>query len=290
MSSRALMSLVLLLLLTVLGGCAASSSVQVLENRQIVSGIVFDPAHAVVIEGDNGDIKVRRVDGGSVHVRADIRANGAARLAAVQVVMQTDAAGTLSIRVQWPIGWRKPGEAATLEVDLPGCAALTVNTGNGGIDVAGLACPAVLSSGNGEISLADHAGSAEISTSNGYVTAERVNDACRIRTSNGLVQLRDIGGRISVSTTNGAVEIGLTEDNPGPIDVRTANGGVEIELGTAFTGDLRLETFNGHIRVVGVTGEIDVDEEREWAVIRRGGSDNRSLIRTSNGRIEVRQE
>jgi len=270
------------------GGCAASSTATPFANRQLHAEVPFDPANAVVIEGDSGDVKVRRVDG-PARVRADIRGKGSNRLAAVQVVMQTDRVGALSIRVDWPIGWRQPGEAAILEVDLPGCSALTVHTGNGGIDVAGLGGAAELSSGNGEIILADHAGDVQISTSNGFVQADRIDGACRVRTSNGEVTINDVTARVAIATTNGSVDVRLSELNAGPVDIRTANGGVELEIGDGFTGDLRLETFNGRVRVVGVSGEVEIDDEREWAIVRRGGSENRSLIRTTNGRVEVRR-
>lgn len=286
---RALMYALLFLPPLLLGGCEASNARDAFESRQVEAEVAFDPLKTVTIEGDNGDVTVRRTDASSASVRADIRGKGRARSAAAQVIMQADAAGNLSVRVDWPIGWRLPGEAAVLEVELPGCAGLTVNTGNGGINVTGLNGRAVLASGNGEIAVADHSGDVEISTSNGYVRADRITGECRIRTSNGEVALRDVGGRVSIATTNGAVEVRLTEENPGPLDVRTANGGVEIEIGAAFTGDLRLETFNGRVRIVGVSGDIEADDEREWAVIHRGGSANRSLVRTSNGRIEVRQ-
>lgn len=280
---------VLSLLLPALGGCVVSQVDDSLAHRRVEAEVPFDPARAVTIEGDNGDIRVRRTDTPVALVRADIRSAGQKRLDSVQVVMQTNAEGDLSIRVDWPVGWRLSGEAATLEVDLPGCAGLTVNTGNGAIDVAGLAGRCLVSSGNGEITIADHQGDVEASTSNGYVQVDRVTGECRVRTSNGQVTLSEIGGRLSIATTNGAVEVRLSEGNPGPMDIRTANGSVEVELGSGFTGDLRLETFNGRVRVVDVAGEVEIDDEREWAVIHRGGSSNRSLIRTSNGRIEVRK-
>jgi DUF4097 and DUF4098 domain-containing protein YvlB len=289
MSVRALTCAFVFLLPLLLGGCVVSAVDDSYESRQVEAEVAFDPLSFVTIEGDNGDVTVRRTDTPSARVRADIRGRGQARIAGVQVIMQTNAAGDLSIRVDWPIGWRHAGEAAVLDIELPGCSGITINTGNGGISLTGLGGRAVLASGNGEISVADHSGDVEISTSNGYVEADQVSGGCRIRTSNGEVAIRDVGGRVSIATTNGPVEVRLSEENPGPLDVRTANGGVEIEIGSGFTGDLRLETFNGRVRVVGVSGEIEVDDEREWAVIHRGGSDNRSLVRTSNGRIEVRQ-
>ncbi len=269
-------------------GCAASGGDAPLAHRQIEAEIAFNPACGVVIEGDNGDVRIRRADG-PARVRADIRGKGEQRLAGVQVVMQTDRTGALNIRVDWPIGWRQPGEAATLEVELPGCTGLTVHTGNGAIDVAGVGGEADLHSGNGEILVADHAGSARISTSNGTVQAERIAGECRVQTSNGAVLLTDVAGRVSVVTTNGSVKVELTEDNPGPLDIRTANGRVDLQIGSAFAGDLRLEAFNGRVRVIDVSGHVEVDDEHEWGVIHRGGGDARSLVRTTNGRIEVRQ-
>lgn len=284
----ALCSVIVLVWLCGAAGCVSAARDDSISTRQLETEVPFDPANAVIIQGDNGDVKVRRVDGTAARVRAEVRGKGESRVSAVQVVMQTTATSALSIRVDWPVGWRLPGEAVSMEVDLPGCSALTVHTGNGAIDVAELGGLAVLSSGNGEITVADHAGDVQISTSNGYVQATRIDGECRVRTSNGEVAMIDIAGRVSVSTTNGGVDLRLTDSNPGPIDIRTANGGVEIEIGDGFTGDLRLETFNGRVRILDLTGDIEFDDEREWAVVHRGGSENRSLVRTSNGRILLR--
>ena len=288
MPLRSLVGAILIPIAVLLGGCATATIDEPFDSRQIESEVAFSPDRQVVIEGDNGDVTVRRTDATAAKVRAEIRGKGKSRLASVQVVMQANPDGDLSIRVDWPIGWRQPGEAATLEVELPGCSGLTVHTGNGAIDVTGLAGKAVLDSGNGSVTLSNHSGEVELNTSNGSVEARQIAGACRVRTSNGRVELVDIAGRVSVATTNGAVEATLTEENPGPVDIRTANGAVELQIGQGFTGDLRLETFNGRVRVVGVSGEVEVDDEREWAVIHRGGTANRSLVRTSNGRIEVR--
>jgi len=284
----ALCSAIVILGLLGVGGCVSSAKDVSFALRQLEAEVPFDPSNAVIIQGDNGDVKVRKVDGSAARVRAEIRGKGDSRVSAVQVVMQTTATGALSIRVDWPIGWRLPGEAVSMEIDLPGCSGLTVHTGNGGIDIAELGGAAVLSSGNGEIVVADHAGDVQISTSNGFVQAVGIDGECRVRTSNGEVAVSDVSGRVSIATTNGGVELRLTDSNPGPIDIRTANGGVEIEIGDGFTGDLRLETFNGRVRIVDVTGDVEMDDEREWAVVHRGGSQNRSLVRTSNGRIVLR--
>lgn len=285
---RCALSTMIVLFCLLAVGCASAVRDDSISTRQLETEVAFDPASAVIIQGDNGDVKVRKIDGSAARVRAEVRGKGDRRVSAVQVVMQTTVAGALSIRVDWPIGWRLPGEAVSMEVELPGCSALTVHTGNGAIDVAELGGLAVLSSGNGEILVADHEGDVQISTSNGYVQAARIDGECRVRTSNGEVALTDIAGRVSVSTTNGGVDLRLTDTNPGPIDIRTANGGVEIEIGDGFTGDLRLETFNGRVRILNLTGDIELDDEREWAVVHRGGSENRSLVRTSNGRILLR--
>ncbi len=290
MPYRFLCGLLLIMSVLQLGGCITDTIDDTYGNRLVEAQVEFDPGKSVVVDGENGDITIRRVAGTTAKVRADIRAKGEDRIAAVQVIMQTNLYGDLILRVDWPIGWRQPGEAATIDLELPGCLGLTVHTGNGAIEVSGLGGTAILNSGNGEIAVHDHAGDLEASTSNGTVRAERISGECRVRTSNGQVELNEVAGRVSVATTNGPVEAALTQENPGPVDIRTANGRVELTIGSGFTGDLRLETFNGSIRIDGVRGEQELDDEREWAVVHRGGEDaRRSLIRTTNGRILLRQ-
>lgn len=270
-------------------GCVTTDAQGPMAEQQKVSRVPFSPDRHVRIDGDNGDISVRMASGSEAVVRADVRARTAQRMTAVRVVMQTNEAGDLSIRVDWPIGWRDAGEAAALQVELPGCAGLIVHTGNGHIFVDGLGGEASINSGNGEVSVRGHDGDVEISTRNGAVAAIDIRGACRVRTSNGPVDLRDVRGRVQIVTANGPIEAALSDNNPGPVDIRTANGSVELEIGAAFAGELRMETFNGRVHTRDVRGEIEVDDEREWAVLVRGDSESRSRIRTTNGRIELRE-
>jgi DUF4097 and DUF4098 domain-containing protein YvlB len=280
-------ALFLLLFVVAIAGCAGSSVDEPFSTVQIEAELEFNPERAVIVEGDNGDVTIRHTDSDSVRVRAEIRGRGGKRVAAAHVRMQASEAGDLSIRVDWPVGWRQPGEQTTLQIDIPGCSALTVHTGNGGIDLAGLGGSASLNSGNGVIVVADHVGDIVLSTTNGSVEAARIDGGCRVRTSNGRVEAAEVAGRVSITTTNGAVEVRLTEENPGPTDIRTANGRVDLAIGSGFAGDLRLETFNGRVRIFDVSGDLEFDDDREWAVIHRPGTE-RSLVRTSNGIIVVR--
>lgn len=285
---------ILLLLLAILApcvaGCVATDAAGPPAQRQLVSRIAFSSDRHVTIDGDSGDILVRRAEGTEAVVRADVRARNTQRMDGVRVVLQAGEEGDLSIRVDWPIGWRDAGESAALQVELPGCAGLTVHTGNGHISVDGLGGAAALNSGNGEISVRGHDGDVEISTRNGAVAAADIRGACRVRTSNGPVELRNVRGRVQVVTANGPIEAALSDDNPGPVDIRTANGSVELEIGPAFAGELRMETFNGRVHLRDVRGEIEADEQREWAVLTRGGPEPRSRVRTTNGRIELREQ
>ncbi|MBX3406315.1 MAG: DUF4097 family beta strand repeat protein [Phycisphaeraceae bacterium] len=273
----------------VLGGCVTTDADGPMSQRQAVMRVPFAGDRAVTVEGDNGDIAVRRGEAQEAVITADIRARTARRGESVRIVAQTSPEGDLSVRVQWPIGWREAGEAASLIVELPACAALTVHTGNGSIAVEGLSGEARIDSGNGEVSLKGHQGDAEISTRNGSVELIDHRGACRVRTSNGPVDLRGVTGRVQVVTANGPIEVALSDDNPGPVDIRTTNGSVHLEVGPGFRGETRAESFNGRVRVRVLTGAIEMDDEREWAVVRREGSEPRSRVRTTNGRIDLRE-
>jgi hypothetical protein len=273
----------------VLGGCVTTDADGPMSQRRAVIRVPVPGDRGVTVEGDNGDITVRRGEAQEAVVTADIRARTARRGDAVRILAQTRPEGDLSIRVQWPVGWREAGEAASLLIELPGCAGLTVHTGNGNITVEGLSGEATIDSGNGDVSLRGHQGDAEISTRNGSVDLSDHRGACRVRTSNGPVDLRGVSGRVQVVTANGPIEVSLSDDNPGPVDIRTTNGSVQLEIGPGFRGETRAESFNGRIRIRVLNGAVQMDDEREWAVVRRGGSEPRSRVRTTNGRIDLRE-
>lgn len=286
---RALFMLCVVAQCGVLGGCVTTDAVGPMSQRQTVVRVPFAGDRGVIIEGDSGDITVRRGETPEAVITADIRARSARRGEAVRIVAKTSPEGDLSVRVQWPVGWRDAGEAASLLVELPGCAGLTVHTGNGNITVEGLSGEARIDSGNGDVSLKGHTGDADISTRNGSVELSDHGGACRVRTSNGPVDLRGVAGRVQVVTANGPIEVSLSDDNPGPVDIRTTNGSVQLEIGPGFRGETRAEAFNGRVRVRVGSGTVEIDDEREWAVVRREGTEPRSRVRTTNGRIDLRE-
>lgn len=272
-----------------LGGCVTTDAEGPMAERRAVVRVPFAADRAVTVEGDNGDIAVRRGESSEAVITADIRARTARRGESVRIVTQTSPGGDLSIRVQWPVGWREAGEAASLSVELPGCSGLTVHTGNGSIAVEGLSGHARIDSGNGDVTVRDHDGDAEVSTRNGSVDVADHRGECRVRTSNGLVDLRGVSGRVQVVTANGPIEVSLSDDNAGPVDIRTTNGSVQLEVGPGFRGETRAESFNGRVRVRVSSGHVEIDEQREWAVWRREGIEPRSRVRTTNGRIDIRE-
>jgi hypothetical protein len=84
------------------------------------------------------------------------------------------------------------------------------------------------------------------------------------------------------------VTVVLTDDNPGPVFARSSNGGITLSVGSAYVGLVRAGTSNGPVTVEGVSGAELRTLGRSEAEIRIGGSDEASVLETSNGPVRVR--
>lgn len=267
-----------------LGGCVVSLDSSV-ERKTVSLDIEHVAGSAVDVESQNGSVTVRADDDAeSVSVNAEIRAKTVERLEATKIVASRNGEGALVLRVEWPDNKREGNEGVSFDITLPDAHGVTINTGNGAIELENLAGEARLETSNGRIMVGDHDGEVFANTSNGRIEAREVDGPVRLRTSNGRVIAEDINGPVDIVTSNGAIEVDLEDGVQGACSAKSSNGSITFSAGRAMKASLDLSTGNGKI-IVNRGGETMSFKNSARVELNGGGPT--CTLSTSNGKITV---
>lgn len=256
-----------------LAGCAMSS-ITAKRAQSVVEPHVDGTALEVISR--NGAVEIA-VDPSlrEVLIEANFRASGDtieeadARVASMSI--RTERAGGRLIVAPAITGNWEPNDACSFTIRLPQVNGVSVDTKNGAVTLDGTSGPALLVTSNGPITVSDHAG------------------ALDLRTSNGAVSVTDTTDRVDVTTSNGSVRLSLTDSAPGPVNVVTSNGSVTLSVGPSFAAAFNLRTSNGRITVIDSEGTERVRSSGGLVTTQLGTGGESSTIRTSNGKITIRQ-
>jgi hypothetical protein len=270
-----------------LGGCMITSDSwsSNVERKTVSLDIEHVSGSAIDIESENGSVTVRASDDAqSVSVNAEIRAKTVERLEATKIVASRNSEGALVLRVEWPENKREGSEGVSFDVTLPDARGVTINTGNGRIELENLSGEAKLETSNGRIMVGDHDGPVFANTSNGRIEVDDIDGPVRVRTSNGRVIANDVNGVVDIVTSNGSIQIELEDGVQGPSSAKTSNGSITLSIGGSLKGTLDLSTSNDQI-LVKRAGQTSTFKGKAQVVLNGGGPT--TTLSTSNGRITV---
>lgn len=201
--------------------------------------------------GANGGITVHGWDGPDVRIRATVQAQGEGA-AEAQLKATTITAADGSLRATTA----SRQVSVSFEVFVPRRLALSLRTGNGGIELADL---------QGNIDF---------------------------RAQNGGVSLADLGGQVTGRTLNGGLTIRLGGGKWAGqgLDVATTNGGITWTVPASYSAQFFTSTDNGDIRTIPAlpaTGRRDSHRHQVSATLGSGGQPVRAT--TTNGGIIIEQ-
>jgi hypothetical protein len=200
----------------------------------------------------NGSIRVtgedRRRD---VQVRATVQAwasdEAEAQRIATEVVISSDGV----VRADGPESRGRAGWSVSYEVLVPRETDLTLESQNGGIEIAAVSGDLSFETQNGGISLDGVAGNVRGRTTNGGVDATLTGDTWE-------------GSGLDLKTTNGGVRLRVPDDYSARLETGTVNGGIDIDFPVTVQGDIgkslsttlgkggalvRVTTTNGGVRI-----------------------------------------
>jgi DUF4097 and DUF4098 domain-containing protein YvlB len=242
----------------------------------------------------DGTIQVRSWDRNEVLV--EIERRGPTQSDAEGLVVETSQeGGRIRVDAREPRTERSgftfgPGTTVNLTVSVPRKLSLEARTGDGSIEVDGVAGAIGLDSGDGQ------------------VTALRVEGQLTLRTGDGSIRVDDSTGQIDASTGDGQVDIAgrldalnvRTGDGRVSVDVSdgsqmksawnvtTGDGSISMSVPQGFGAEVDAYSGDGPVRVDGVSTPGDRDESEQRTVRGRLGSGGQTLrLRSGDGAIEV---
>lgn len=240
----------------------------------------------------HGDIRVTAAAGDRIVVHADVHERGRHGDRIVFDVIPSD--GEVTICARWADGPsctarglgdedNDEGDAqlADFSVQLPRNLRLSLETGNGLIDVTGTGTEVSASSGNGKVRVAGASGAVEASSGNGDVTVDAAGGPVRASTGNGTVHAYTGDGPVTASTGNGDIDVRMQSlSRPSAMHFSTGNGSVTVTVPAALAALLDANTGHGRIESdFPLTVDGRIDPSHIHAAINGGGP----VLRLSSG-------
>ncbi|WP_198543281.1 sensor domain-containing protein [Pseudofrankia sp. BMG5.36] len=156
--------------------------------------------------------------------------------------------------------------AVNYALTVPRGARLTLRTGDGSVDVSGVAGPVSLRTGGGSVRVTDTTGPVTARTGDGGIDVSRSSGSLDLRTGNGGITGGDLtspsatvrtgDGRIaltfdtapsdvSATTGDGGIIIALPEDGPYRVDATTGDGRTRVTVPTAPSAPRTIHAHSG---------------------------------------------
>jgi hypothetical protein len=129
-----------------------------------------------------------------------------------------------------------------------------------------------------------------LETVNGGIDIADVRGDLQFRTTNGGIRLTGVAGDVQGRTTNGAIRVELDGDqwDGSGIDVQTTNGGITLDVPEDFRADLEIGTTNGGFEIdFPITVQGRINRRRIRTELNGGGPMVRAV--TTNGGVRVRR-
>ncbi len=109
-----------------------------------------------------------------------------------------------------------------------------------------------------------------------------------IRTTNGSIRARGLRGHFEGTTTNGSIDAELASTTlEEDLNLETTNGSVNLTLSPALSASVVARAHNG--RVSSDFDAYEVSKKRGYLELELGGGGPRIDIRTTNGRVTIRE-
>lgn len=162
---------------------------------------------------------------------------------------------------------------------------VNAKTGSGGVSVTRAEGDVRASTGSGSMDFTDIKGSAEAQTGSGSVSVSGATGRVRAHTGSGRIRVAKAGSDVDAQTGSGGIDV---DGRPKSArwELRTSSGPVNVTLPPGAGFELDAHTGSGRISTTHQLTKTEVADRHELrgAV---GRSDNRLLIRTSNGSIRI---
>jgi DUF4097 and DUF4098 domain-containing protein YvlB len=182
--------------------------------------------------------------------------------------------------------------SAKLIVSMPAESDVLAKSGDGAIDVEGIAGRIELRSGDGSIRARRLDGDVNVQTGDGSIRLEAVKGALRVNTGDGSIIADGTFTNVRARSGDGSIRIGAEPGSAssGDWDIGTGDGAVTVALPSGFNAEIDAHTGDGRIHLqdltlTNVTGRIGRNTVR--GRLGEGGSLVR--IRSGDGSITLKR-
>lgn len=205
-------------------------------EESIEKTISFKAGSKLVIDNSMGSITVKSHDRDVMlleivkKVRARNKDRAEDRFEEIKIEIDTARSAMVRIRTRHPKRWRsKDGVSVSFTVYLPTEAELSLETGMGSIDVAGIDGRQVLDSCMGSIEV------------------KEVNGDLKLHTGMGSIKVREATGSLDLDTGMGEIDIDINEKVQDEIYAHTGMGSITLELPEDTDAEISASTGMGKV-------------------------------------------
>jgi len=172
--------------------------------------------------------------------------------------------GKVDLQVKVPNSWGVHfnfHRGVQVIVQVPQQCALDLHSGDGHVNVQGIAGEARLDTGDGAITVQDYNGSLRAHTGDGHITADGVFTDLELRTGDGHVDLKvrpgsHIASSWLIHTSDGGVEARLPQDLAAELYAHTGDGHIQLDVPVMVNGSIDRSRIRGKLNGGGPLLEI----------------------------------
>jgi DUF4097 and DUF4098 domain-containing protein YvlB len=243
--------------------------------------VVTNDGHVRVITGESKEVRVRVETYGVKISDREVRVN----------VRQEGDRIDADVRVpnHWCVFCSNGGHRLLkIEIHMPREGDLTVETGDGSVEVDSLAGKVDIHTGDGHIKLDGAKGEIRLRTGDGHIEAHHLDGQLEAKSGDGHIRIEGRFDALNLNTGDGSIEARALPGSriSSTWTVHTGDGSVDLTLPNDFQANLEAHTNDGRISLgfpVTVDGAISKSEVR--GKINGGGS--LLTVRTGDGSIRL---
>ncbi|MDE3155075.1 MAG: DUF4097 family beta strand repeat protein [Acidobacteriota bacterium] len=246
----------------------------------------------VTLNTFDGHIQVRTWDKGQVQVTIERRASTEAEAKAIEVDARQDG-NRVTVQVRKPSGdwfsWFGRSRSASLIVNVPRSTTLSAGTGDGGIDVAGVAGAVSVHSGDGSIDVHDVKGDLDATTGDGSIRIDGLEGALRARSGDGSVHASGKVSAVQVRSGDGSVAVTAEPGSTMVSDwsVATGDGSITLALPADFSAEVDAHTGDGSVSLNGLALKVSGTIKRDTIRGTLGSGGHQLTLRSGDGSITL---
>lgn len=213
----------------------------------------------LIIDADQGNVKLNSGPSGKVHVSVHRKPRGGADVEDYEVTFEQDGDRIRVIGTNTVRNSGRNGVNVDFVVTVPHRFNVDAETAGGNIAVDNMDGRVKLNTSGGNLSLGRITGKVDAHTSGGNIALDGSDADVVVNTSGGNISLGRVGGTVRATTSGGNISV---DEVNGEITAKTSGGQISARLARQPAADCLLRTSGGSITVY-LADNVSVDLEAE---------------------------